>query len=572
MDAGKRSLDQILTGSTLLEVPFYQRGYVWGKDQWERLIEDMEFISSTDRSYFIGSIILKQQWVNSGSAQRRTIIDGQQRLTTLSIFFKVLCQKNDDTNRFDRRFRLEDGNLAIKHSRRDSEAFNAALNTSDVATLDGNDKVTQAYNYFVRHLDPSKLDIDKILNQLQIVVIDLGLDEDEQQIFDTINSLGVRLTTAELLKNYFFQDNDLEDYKTYWENVFEKDTASLAYWEKEINAGRFKRTLVDLFFYSFLQIKIQDKELSVDAKDKLLFGKYERLFESYKHLVGSGKYEIDKTEFLVEMRQYAELFRKIIDPGSIDQPIEPTDAVNRINNVIFGLDASILIAYLLFVVQRNGNDQESLSGILNAVESYMVRRVIVRASTKELGSLFGESLILNDIYTREAFNDYVLEKSDKSLFFPSNSQLKFGIENSKLTNSHARGVLYLLESSVRDYARNSNSLLGLKKYSLEHLMPKKWENKWGQLESIEATEARNNKLLTLGNLAIITQSLNANINDADWQTKLNGRGSHRGLKAYASGIETLSTYLELPAWDESTIQERADNLYDQAISVWPAGE
>lgn len=568
MEAGKRNLNEILTGSTLLEVPFYQRGYVWAQDQWERLLEDMEFVSTQDHSYFIGSIILKQQWTSSGSAQKRTIIDGQQRLTTLSIFFKVLCLKNDALSRFDRRFRLENDDLAIRHSYRDIEAFNRALNSESATELEGADRITKCYNYFVKHLDPSKLNFDKILSNLLFVVIDLGPEEDEQQIFDTINSLGVKLTTAELLKNYFFKDNDLQDYKYYWEEVFEKDKDAISYWEREITAGRFKRTLIDLFFYSFLQIKIQDQSLSVDAKDKLLYGKVERLFESYKHFAGSDKYKIDRSKFLEEMREYAGLFRSTIDPESVNQPVDYDNPVSRINNVIFGLDASILISYVLFVTNRNADNPEALQSILSAVESYMVRRVVVRASTKEYGSLFNESLILNNIYTREGFIEYIQTKGDKNLFLPSDEQLRTGFENSKLTNNHARGVLYLLESKIRDYDRNSNSLLALKKYSLEHLMPKKWENNWGKLDDQEATDYRNGKLLTLGNLAIITQSLNANINDSNWQTKLNGRGSHKGLRTYSAGIETLASYLDSLEWNEAAIEKRASDLFDKAIEVW----
>jgi len=568
MEAGKRNLNEILTGSTLLEVPFYQRGYVWAQDQWERLLEDMEFVSTQDHSYFIGSIILKQQWTSSGSAQKRTIIDGQQRLTTLSIFFKVLCLKNDALSRFDRRFRLENDDLAIRHSYRDIEAFNRALNSESATELEGADRITKCYNYFVKHLDPSKLNFDKILSNLLFVVIDLGPEEDEQQIFDTINSLGVKLTTAELLKNYFFKDNDLQDYKYYWEEVFEKDKDAISYWEREITAGRFKRTLIDLFFYSYLQIKIQDQSLSVDAKDKLLYGKVERLFESYKHFAGSDKYKIDRSKFLEEMREYAGLFRSTIDPESVNQPVDYDNPVSRINNVIFGLDASILISYVLFVTNRNADNPEALQSILSAVESYMVRRVVVRASTKEYGSLFNESLILNNIYTREGFIEYIQTKGDKNLFLPSDEQLRTGFENSKLTNNHARGVLYLLESKIRDYDRNSNSLLALKKYSLEHLMPKKWENNWGKLDDQEATDYRNGKLLTLGNLAIITQSLNANINDSNWQTKLNGRGSHKGLRTYSAGIETLASYLDSLEWNEAAIEKRASDLFDKAIEVW----
>ena len=94
MDAGKRQLSDILNGNRLLEVPFFQRGYVWGEDQWDRLLEDMEYVTASNRPYFIGAVIVKQQETPTGSqvGDIRTIIDGQQRLTTLSLFFRPIGQ------------------------------------------------------------------------------------------------------------------------------------------------------------------------------------------------------------------------------------------------------------------------------------------------------------------------------------------------------------------------------------------------------------------------------------------------------------------------------------------------
>ena len=569
MEAGKYSLDRIITGENRLEVPFYQRSYVWGEDQWARLLEDMEFLSLYERSYFIGSIILKQKLSPMGRID--TIIDGQQRLTTLSIFFKVLCLKTDALRRFDRRFRLENGDIAVKHSFRDKEAFDHALNMESAEKINASDRISKCFNYFLENIDETTFDFDKIFNNLLFVVISLGPEEDEQQIFDTINSLGVRLTTAELLKNYFFRDDDIQAYKEFWEDVFESDKDTVNFWEQEILAGRFRRTLIDSFFYALLQIKIQDKSLAVDTKDKLLFVKVDRLFDSYKHFIGGTKYGIDKREFLSEMRVYADIFRKTFDPKSVQEEIEPNNPISRINNLIFGLDSAILIPYVMYLVKSNQNDPEALAEMLTTLESYMVRRVIVRASTKEYGALFNESLILNDVHTKGAFLEFVNKRSD-AVYMPDNTQLKEGFNVSKLTNNYTRGILYLLESSIRDHDRNSMPLKSLKSYSLEHMMPKKWEEHWAEdveMSDEEAVRYRNEKLLTLGNLTLLTDKLNSNVSNASWNTKLNGRGSHRGLKTYAAGIETLSTYLDIPQWNEKHIESRAKDLYEDSLKVWP---
>src|SRR5687767_9315068 len=92
MEAGKRTINDLFNGNKILEIPFFQRAYVWSTPQWERFLADMEHVSLTNKPYFLGSVILKQQWTTSGHSigDKRTVIDGQQRLTTLTIFFKVL--------------------------------------------------------------------------------------------------------------------------------------------------------------------------------------------------------------------------------------------------------------------------------------------------------------------------------------------------------------------------------------------------------------------------------------------------------------------------------------------------
>ena len=95
MEAGKRTINDIFNGNRVLEIPFFQRSYVWTEAQWERLLEDMETVSSINKPYFLGSVILKQQQTNTGNnvGDRRTLIDGQQRLTTLNLMLKVLIRR-----------------------------------------------------------------------------------------------------------------------------------------------------------------------------------------------------------------------------------------------------------------------------------------------------------------------------------------------------------------------------------------------------------------------------------------------------------------------------------------------
>ena len=127
--------------------------------------------------------------------------------------------------------------------------------------------------------------------------------------------------------------------------------------------------------------------------------------------------------------------------------------------------------------------------------------------------------------------------------------------------------MYLIESGIRPVG-SVTSLLGFNGYSLEHLMPKKWRNNWSLDGDEIAADKRDTTLLTLGNLAIITQSLNASIRDADWKIKKEGKGDKGGLIKFSEGIDTLHSYLLLDQWNEDTISVRANDLAEKALQTW----
>ncbi len=527
MDAGKATISGVFNGSRLLEIPFYQRAYVWGEEQWERFLGDMEFVTASKRPYFLGSIILKQ--ASSGNtwsevSEVRTVIDGQQRLTTMVIFFKALCAKNGTNNLFERDFVLETGDVALRHGKYDRQDFEKVVSATGCEPLEGSSAIVLAYNYFLKNIDPEKVDRNTIKSNVQFVCIDLTEGEDEQQIFDTINSLGVRLTTAELLKNYFFNRENEQAFKECWEDVFEPTAEKREYWEQEIVTGRIKRTLVDLFFDAFLQILVQDKRRGVTTEDKLFYSRTSNLFQSYKDFI--GRYcNGDNVEILDNMKAYAEAFESTFDPGYCDADIPSASGVERLNVLIFGLKNSTLIPYVLYV-RKNAESSSEESKIYALLESYIVRRMLVQATTKNYNRLF-TSLILNEVKDAEALREALEANDEATTYMPGDAEVRAAFEESCLYNLQSKGVLYLLESAIRP-GMSSTALLGFNQYTLEHMMPKKWRNKWGALDD-EAATRRDRKLLTLGNLAIITHSLNASIRDADWPTKKQGKGYKDGL-------------------------------------------
>lgn len=571
MKAGEILINSIFNGSRLLEVPFYQRAYVWDDEQWERFLSDMEFVTKTKKPYFLGSIIFKggktpNTWDNFSDC--KIVIDGQQRLTTLIIFFKVLCLKMNKNDLFERDFCLEDGTIVLQHGRNDVDAFEKVMRQKELVEIPNvrpASQIISAFNFFLQKLDPDRLDRNTIKQNVQFVCIDLLDGEDEQQVFDTINSLGVRLTTAELLKNYFFNKDNVEEYEKNWVSVFEKDSETRIYWEQELETGRIKRSLIDIFFDAYFQIFLQDKQYNISTEDKIVYSRVDHLAKSYQdfinHYCNGDKYVV-----LGRMAEYAKCFAETFRPEYCDMGVPAAPSIERLNVIMFGLKNTTIIPYVLYVA-KNVENQNELRKIYGILESYLMKRIVVHATAKNYNNLF-TSLILNGVLDADTLKERLNRGNDATIFVPNNDDLLYGFKNMKLTNLQTRGILYLLEAGIRS-AKSSTALLGFNNYSLEHMMPKKWRNNWPACATDELSKERDSVLLTLGNLAIIPQSLNASIRDSSWEAKKSGKGvNNPGLSICAAGLATIHDALQKDVWNEDCIAQRAQWLFEQAQSLW----
>lgn len=425
------------------------------------------------------------------------------------------------------------------HNRHDLASFNKILNLESLDEIPITDQITKAYNFFKNKIDSTlqqDLDIHSLLDNIVFVGIDLSYDDNEQLIFDTINSLGVRLTTAELLKNYLFNSKATQDYINYWQPIFEKDKDTIEYWDTELHTN--KRTFSDVFLFSYLQIKSNQTNLSISAFDKSDFFKVEDLFQSYKTF--NDKYlknTLQSKESLEEIKAYAEIFKENFNYESLDDTTPPESSISRIQTIIFALDTTTLIPYILFVL-KNVTDTTEKNELFGLIESYLVRRIITKESTKTYSKLFIE-LIEKNILSASSFIAH-MKKVDTTHKFPNNEELLQGFINSSLINKQALGIIYLLETAQHS-SKSSTALLNIKEYTLEHLMPKKWETNWGVAQNYDI---RNQVILTLGNLTILTHSLNSSIKNSNWDIKKIGNKKSKGLNEYAQGLKHyLLTYL-----------------------------
>ncbi|MBR3078584.1 MAG: DUF262 domain-containing protein [Prevotella sp.] len=574
MEATKQQIASIFNGHRVLEVPFYQRSYVWKIEQWQRFLEDMEFITHCNQDYFLGSVILKQQMTDMGeSNDHRTIIDGQQRFTTLALFAKSLCLKTNDIDTFNQHFTVRNKkkgtkSLALIHSLNDRADFEKILALEeDVPIEDAHSNILNCYNFFQENINIEKLDIDTLMAHIVFIAIELQQQDDEQVIFDTINSLGVRLTTAELLKNYFFTEAHREEYEQFWMPIFEKDREVINYWDATVSAGRMRRSNIDAFFAAFLNIKIHDPKIGVDAEHKIIYRRAEAIFSNYKDLIIT--YGLDKKELLWEIMEYADIYKSNINPNidNIELPGRP--CIERINFLITVLDNSTLLPYVLYIL-HNVKSISERNLIFGYLESYIVRRQLCKSENNSYSDLFSENLVGNQILTLEALKDYIENKGEiQALSLPNDDKVRECLQDVDHPNKRGLAILYLMETRLRSDRPHATKLYAFEEYSLEHLMPKKYEKNWPLHDGFDE-DTRRFLINTLGNMAMLPQRLNSSISNAPWEVKKEGNKKQSGLIYYASDLVTLKNVIKKKEWNEETIKERSEWLGDVAVKIWPS--
>lgn len=148
---------------------------------------------------------------------------------------------------------------------------------------------------------------------------------------------------------------------------FEKDDDAKSYWDTEIETGRMKRAIIDIFFDSFFQIFIQNKRYNISNDDKIMYARVDSLAQSYQHFIDhycGG----NKSVILSQMKDYAICFRTIFNPDTCGVSIPGTFGIERLNIIIFGLKTSTLIPYTLYIAKNVDSEDErnAMYGILKA--------------------------------------------------------------------------------------------------------------------------------------------------------------------------------------------------------------
>ena len=188
MDSHKQSICQIFDSGVTIEVPFFQRAYVWTIEEWAKFLSDMADLCKEQKPYFLGAIILKKI---TEDGKMKSIVDGQQRLTTLLILLKILSLKDEEACieyfvNFGDRIGKERV-CKLKHSYYDREAFEKIFYLKELVDLSGDNRIIQAYEYFKSNVGLYDIDYYSLIKNIVFVAIEIEAKEDEQQIFEPIN-------------------------------------------------------------------------------------------------------------------------------------------------------------------------------------------------------------------------------------------------------------------------------------------------------------------------------------------------------------------------------------------------
>lgn len=621
MKANAVSLLAIFETKLQLEVPLFQRQYVWKREEhWEPLWEDIsrkfsEYLEGRRDApiHFLGAMVLDQKQVPVTHVAKRQVIDGQQRLTTFQLFLAAFrdfgrahgCEAIAKECQL---YTVNSGMMAnpkvdpfkVWPTQLDRAQYSDVLNAGSREELEKRHplrrrkyarrpepraRMVEAYLYFYDQLvdyflgkedEPALMAehpletrlgecLQALRNALQVVAIDLEQGDDAQVIFETLNARGEPLLPADLLRNDIFlraaRRGESQEglYEAYW-TAFDD-----AFWRQEVKQGRLLRPRSDLFLQHYLA--------SQSGQDIPI----KHLFVEYKHWLAHKGFPTVEAELTQLMRQ-GHAFRRILAPDT-------SDPIYRLSCFLDTFDIRTIYPLLLVMLEAKLPDAAWLE-ITRMLESYLLRRAVCGLTTKNYNRTF---LTLTRNLRSQGVDVAVLRRSLLDMTGESTEWPSDAVFRDKWRTAPAYQTL---SSGRASYVlhRISNAMIGAKMeqvlldmpITVEHIMPQSWQEHWplsaGQqgldetkLESAgdndpvaQATADRNAAVQRFGNLTIITQSGNSSLGNGPWLEK------KPKLLAY-SLLPINHLLARWDTWDESTIVERGDLLFETALELWPRG-
>ena len=616
MEANARNLERIFDQTIAYQIPLFQRPYVWDEDNnWAPLWDDIQMLldkyleKGRAHTHFLGAVVFEQVNNATGSIEARQVIDGQQRLTTLQLFLiavRDFCSTIDASKYIERfteftenkasRIDQKDEAYKVWPTNCDREKFVATHQAGSPKNLlqafkKGSAKRTgmnipDAYLYFHERLQewfaaepeeseaPASIE-DKaealwqvVRGHLQLVVIDQDKEDESQVIFETLNARGTQLLPGDLVKNFLFHkaQNAGEDVEALYQQCWrEFDDPNEAFWRAEVKQGRVKRPRIDLFLQHYLSLKTLD-----DVRIPHIFNTFKFYVDHYELPSGDPR-QLPATPglHLASLRDYGKVYSRFyteVADSRLAVFLQRLTAVDTATVYPFLLEACFTL--------EEQHPQE-FDRILVLLESYLIRRMICGMTTKQYNRIFIDlvkAATQEGRITEQGVVRYFLKSDSDSARFPTDDEFRAKWVMSpiyqRLAQYKLRAVLSALERAL-DTSKSEVLKLpdGLE---IEHLLPCKWQDHWpldledpnNLEEKLQATDTRENLLHSIGNLTLITGSLNPSISNSGWAVKKPEitKFSKLNLNRYFHDVDN---------WDEDSIGQRSLALFETALSIWP---
>ena len=597
MEANSRNLKTVFGQDRRYIVPLFQRPYVWTRaKQWEPLWEDIRYLVERSGAkgdvhpHFLGAIVMEQQPVPLGAIEERLLIDGQQRLTTLQIVLAAArdvsselqgvehkhtqtlskLTRNDDPmiDRAEDRFKVWPTNV-------DRAGFMAVMTAGSPETVRmrcdvkkdraTHRRIPDAYLFFYEtvrewvgegeRMGPRFGALLEVLRQcLHVVIIDLAQQDDAQVIFETLNARGTPLRPADLVKSFLLhaaeqQSGDVQVlYDTYWARFDE----SAWFWRQDVLTGRHRRPQMDLFLQHYLTLQTR-VEVPVT-----------HIYDTFRDWA-SAVPEMPVSRHFEELYAYADIYEQF---GEAPQSGREGRFFYRLQQ----MEMSTAMPFLMALFRQFGGEEheEDRGAILKDLESFLVRRFIVRLSTRGYNRLFlellqGLSAAIEE--SRANVRTFLTEGAAESNRWPSDDEFKAAWMTMPayrtLRKARVRMLLEAIEAELASPLTEKVQLA--EKLTVEHILPRKWHDHWPfptSEDTKEASVVRDGVLHTLGNLTLLNGKLNPQLSNGPWEKK------RSALKAY-SVLRLNQKLCELDTWDEASIRRRGEELFQIGRRLWP---
>ncbi|MFK4494376.1 DUF262 domain-containing protein [Dermacoccus sp. GAS27A] len=588
MEPVVRTPQELFSLPQLLEVPLYQRPYVWEEEhQWQPLWEDVVRLAEVRRSepskrHFMGAVVTQVRPAAMGAVTTFELIDGQQRLTTLQLLMDaaaLIFEERGFVNPAQRLAALTRnaafydqsgaGELKIRHLNDDGPEFRAAMDASATSEFDEMDtRIARAHRFFQSKVeewldgaegDPAARAQElavTIDSGLQLVVITLGEREDAQIIFETLNARGTPLNQGDLIKNFVFKGlvDEGVDVATVRSEVWRP--LEERWWRAEASLGRHSLDRLSLFLNHWLVART-GREISTP-----------RTFDEFRRWCDTAG--VSMAEIVVDLAESAALYRDWLERAKSQDDLD-TSALFTYRTQAVGVEA-VRPMQLFLYTGVSEVPRETADAALRHVESWTMRRALLRRGFSDAGrvisTLIGELLLVAPEMVAERTQSYLAAQTRPGTYWPSDEEVRTYVREAPAYREHSRArlraFLETYEDAQRGFTRGGRAQTGVRvprnRLQVEHLMPQKWRAHW-PVPNLEAELEREKYVHRFGNLTLLTGSLNSQVSNAGWERKRKEFGQYEVL--VTRKVQQVET------WDEHAIDARADEIADALIHTWP---